>query len=268
MGWGGPRCSKEPDVSLSAPTELERRDTELRQKLERFANSRDAGLRAEIVEAYLPMAASLARRYGTDQHSREDLEQAANVALVGAIDRYDPQRGCAFSTFAWATMNGELKHHLRDRTWALRVPRRVQEQYLDTARAADDLYQERGRAPTVGELCDRTGLDEEATIQALEIRSVHHVGSLDGPGLGGDPSGWDVGACDEGFERAEDQDLLRRLLARLSGEERELLRLRFCEQLSQSDIAGRVGMSQMHVSRRLSSVLARMRAGVSGGGPV
>ncbi len=249
-------------MSLSAPTEQERRDTELRQKLERFAHSRDPALRAEIVEAYLPMAAALARRYGTDQQSREELEQAASVALVAAIDRFDPQRGCAFSTFAWATMIGELKHHLRDRTWTLRVPRRVQEQYLQTARAADDLYQERGRAPTLGELCDRTGLDEEATIQALEVRSVHHVGSLDAPGTGGDPPGWDAGTCDDGFERTEDHDLLRRLLARLSSEERELLRLRFCEQLSQSEIAGQVGMSQMHVSRLLASVLARMRARV------
>ena len=250
-------------MSVSAPSEQESHDAELRQKLERFVRSRDAALRAEIVEAYLPMAVSLARRYATQKESREDLEQSAKVALVGAIDRFDPDRGCAFSTFAWATMAGELKHHLRDRSWALRVPRRVQEQYLATTRAADDLHQERGRPPTVAELCQRTGLDEEATIQALEVRSVYQLGSLDAPGHGGDAAGWDAGACEDGFERADDQDLLRRLLVRLSEDERELLRLRFCEQLSQSDIAGRIGVSQMHVSRLLASLLARMRGMVA-----
>ncbi|MDP9440634.1 MAG: sigma-70 family RNA polymerase sigma factor [Actinomycetota bacterium] len=212
------------------------------------------------MEAYLPMAASLARRYETGQESREDLEQGAKVALLGAIDRFDPGRGCAFSTFAWATMTGELKHHLRDRSWAMRVPRRVQEQSLATARAADDLHQERGRPATLAELSERTGLDEEATIQALEVRSLYRLGSLDAPADGGDPTSWDAGACDDGFERADDRDLLRRLLARLSEEERELLRLRFCEQLSQSDIAARIGVWQMHVSRLLASLLVRMRS--------
>lgn len=247
-------------MSLSAPTEQDRDDVELGQKLARYARSRDATLRSEIVEAYLPMAASLARRYGTGQESREDLEQAAKVALLGAIDRFDPSRGCAFSTFAWATMTGELKHHLRDRSWAMRVPRRVQEQSLATARAADDLHQERGRPATLAELSERTGLDEEATIQALEVRSLYRLGSLDAPPHGGDPTSWDAGASDDGFERADDRDLLRRLLARLSEEERELLRLRFCEQLSQSDIAARIGVSQMHVSRLLASLLVRMRS--------
>lgn len=253
-------------MSVSAPGEQEGRNAQLSQKLERFARSRDAALRAEILEAYLPMAASLARRYATRKDYREDLEQAATVALVGAIDRFDPDRGVAFSTFAWATIAGELKHQLRDRSWALRVPRRVQEQYLATARAADALHQEHGRAPTLAELCQRTGLDEEATIQALDVRSVYQLRSLDAPAHDEAP-GWDA-ASDDGFERADDHDLLRRLLVRLSDDERELLRLRFCEQLSQSDIAARTGVSQMHVSRLLASLLARMRAMVAEVAPV
>lgn len=247
-------------MSLSAPTDRDMAEAELRQKLECYARTRDPGLRAEIAHAYLPMATSLAARYAHRKESREDLEQAASVALVGAIDRYDPGRGCAFSTFAWATIAGELKHHLRDRSWALRVPRRVQEHCLITVRAADDLHQEQGRPATLAELCERTGLDEEATIEALEVRSVQQIPSLDAPGNGGEPRGWDGGATDDAFERAEDRDLLRRLLARLSDQERELLRLRFYEHLSQSEMARRIGVSQMHISRLLASLLARMRA--------
>jgi len=246
-------------VSLSAPVQGVP-DVELRQKFESYARTRDPSLRAEIVQAYLPLAALLAARYGRRKGSHEDLQQAANMALVGAIDRFDPGRGSAFSTFAWTTIAGELKHYLRDRSWGLRVPRRVQEQYLVTARAADDLHQERGRAPTVAELSDRTGLDHEATIEALEVRSAHQVGSLDAPGQQGEPAAWSSGASDPGFEQAEERDLLRRLLARVSEDERELLRLRFYEQLSQSDIAARIGVSQMHVSRLLGSLLARMRS--------
>ncbi|MBW3613729.1 MAG: sigma-70 family RNA polymerase sigma factor [Actinobacteria bacterium] len=247
-------------MSLSAPIDREAPEAELRQKLECYARTRDRLLRAEIAQAYLPMAASLAGRYAQHRESREDLEQAARVALVGAIDRFDPGRGVAFSTFAWATIAGELKHHLRDRSWALRVPRRVQEHSLVTARAADELHQERGRPATVAELCERTGLDEEATIEALEVRSIHQLPSLDAAGHTSDPRGWDAGATDDAFEQADDHDLLRRLLARLSDQERELLRLRFCEQLSQSEMARRIGVSQMHVSRLLASLLARMRS--------
>jgi RNA polymerase sigma-B factor len=231
---------------------------ELREKFVRFAATRDARLRDELTEAYLPLAASLAARY-SGRAEIEDLEQAANLALVKAVDRFDPSKGFEFTTFAWATIAGELKRHLRDKSWGLRVPRRVQERFLVTARAAEDLHQQLGRPPTVRELSERTGLDEEATIEALEVRSLHRLPSLDAPVQGGDGEAMERGAPDANFDLADDRDLVQRLVGRLPERERELLRLRFAEQLTQSEIAGRIGVSQMHVSRLLSSTLEQLR---------
>ena len=232
--------------------------SDLRRKFERFAQTRDERLRAELTEAYLPLAASLAARYA-GRAELDDLEQAANLALVKAVDRFDPSTGFEFTTFAWATISGELKRHLRDRSWGLRVPRRVQERFLVTARAAEDLHQQLGRPPTVQELSAATGLDEEATIEALEVRSLHRLPSLDAPIAGGDGETADHGAVDEAYDKADDRDLVRRLVEHLPDRERELLRLRFDEQLTQSEIAGRIGVSQMHVSRLLSSTLEQLR---------
>lgn len=234
----------------------------MRGKFELYARTRDRDLRAELAEAYLPLAASLAARFAGRSEQLEDLEQAANLALVAAIERYDPSRGAEFTTFAWATISGELKRHLRDRSWGMRVPRRVQEHFLHTARAADELQQELGRPPTVVELSRRTGLDQESTIEALEVRTLYRLPSLDAaPRCDDDsPGGWEPGTAEEAFDQAEDVDLLRRLLVRLSEDERRLLKLRFSDQLTQSEIAGRLGVSQMHISRMLTSVLGRMRA--------
>lgn len=231
---------------------------DLRRKFEEFALTREPALRDELTEAYLPLASSLANRYA-GRAELDDLTQAANLALVKAIDRFDPGRGFEFTTFAWATISGELKRHLRDRSWGLRVPRRVQERFLITARAAEDLHQQLGRPPTVGELSERTGFDEDATIEALEVRSMHRLPSLDAPINGGDGESVDHGGADEAFEHADDRDLVERLLRQLPERERELLRLRFGEQLTQSQIAERIGVSQMHVSRLLGSTLAQLR---------
>ena len=232
--------------------------SDLRRKFEEFADTRDQVLRAELTEAYLPLAASLAARYA-GRAELDDLEQAANLALVKAVDRFDPSKGFEFTTFAWATIAGELKRHLRDKSWGMRVPRRVQERFLVTARAAEDLHQQLGRPPTVKELSDRTGLDEEATIEALEVRAMHRLPSLDAPVAGGDGETLDHGTVDAAFDKADDRDLVERLLGQLPERERELLRLRFAEQLTQSEIAGRIGVSQMHVSRLLSSTLEQLR---------
>lgn len=229
----------------------------LREKFVRFSASRDPGLRAELTEAYLPLAAALAARFA-GRSELEDLEQAANLALVKAIDRFEPGRGNEFTTFAWATISGELKRHLRDRSWSMRVPRRLQEHFLVTARAVDDLHQKLGRPPTVQELSQTTGLPEEDTIQALEVRSMHRLPSLDAP-PSPDGEAWEPGEPDDSFDHADDHDLLVRLLERLPPRERELLRLRFEEQLTQTEIADRLGVSQMHVSRLLTATLRRLR---------
>ncbi len=224
----------------------------------RFAATGDPQLRVELTEAYLPLAASLASRYA-GRAELDDLEQAANLALVKAVDRFDPGKGFEFTTFAWATISGELKRHLRDKSWGLRVPRRVQERFLVTARAAEDLHQQLGRPPTVKELSERTGLDEEATIEALEVRAMHRLPSIDAPAPGSDGEASEHGAVDAAFDKADDRDLVERLVGQLPERERELLRLRFAEQLTQSEIAGRIGVSQMHVSRLLSSTLQELR---------
>ncbi|HEX7168418.1 MAG TPA: sigma-70 family RNA polymerase sigma factor [Acidimicrobiales bacterium] len=214
-----------------------------------------------MTEAYIPLAASLAGRFAGRSEPLEDLEQAACLALVKAVDRYEPDRGVAFSTYAWATISGELKRHLRDRTWGLRVPRRLQEHFLVTARAADELHQELGRPPTVAELSAVTGLDLEDTIEALEVRAAHRLPSVDGMTRNGDSEqGWEPGLVDVSYDTADDHDLLDRLVRQLPEEDRELLRLRFAEQLSQSEIAARIGASQMHVSRRLTRTLDRLRS--------
>jgi RNA polymerase sigma-B factor len=223
-----------------------------------FAETRDPALRAELTEAFLPLAASLAARY-SGRAELDDLEQAANLALVKAVDRFDPSKGFEFTTFAWATISGELKRHLRDRSWGLRVPRRVQERFLITARAAEDLHQQLGRPPTVKELSERTGFDEEATIEALEVRSLHRLPSIDAPVHGSDGDHVDHGSVDESYDKADDRDLVLRLVGQLPERERELLHLRFTEQLTQSEIAGRIGVSQMHVSRLLTSTLEQLR---------
>jgi len=231
---------------------------ELKQKFVDYAATGDLGLRDELTHAYLPLAASLAGRY-TGRAELDDLTQAANLALVKAIDRFDPSRGFEFTTFAWATISGELKRHLRDRSWGLRVPRRVQERFLVTARAAEDLHQQLGRPPTVAELAERTGLDIEATIEALEVRSMHRLPSIDAPIQGGEGETAEHGHVDDAFDHADDRDLVERLVSQLPARERELLRLRFGEQLTQSQIAERIGVSQMHVSRLLGATLAQLR---------
>ena len=234
----------------------------LRDLFVEYARTHDRALRDRLTAAHLPLAASLAARYAGRSESAEDLEQTANLALVKAIDRFDPSRGFEFSTFAWATISGELKRHLRDRTWGMRVPRRVQERFLVTARAVDDLHQRFGRPPTVAEIAVATGLDEEATIEALDARAFHRLPSLDAPirSIDGGTQSWEPGVNEESFERWEDRDLLRRLVAQLPERDQELLRLRFGEGLTQSEIADRIGVSQVHVSRLLREALARLAA--------
>lgn len=243
---------------LSGPEHVPPPD--LLTKFKEYARSRDTRLRDELTVAYLPLAASLASRFSGRSEPLEDLEQAASLALVKAIDRYQPDRGVAFTTYAWATISGELKRHLRDRGWGLRVPRRLQEHYLLTARVADELQQELGRPPTVEELSKASGLELEETIEALELRSAHRVPSVESMSRNADSDVvWEPGEVDTRYEAADERDLLARLVGQLPPADRELLHLRFGEQLSQSEIAGRIGVSQMHVSRRLSRTLEKLR---------
>ena len=218
----------------------------------------DARLRTELVEEYTGFAISLARKFGNHREPQDDLIQAALIGLLHAIDRYDPDRGVEFTTFAFATITGELKRHYRDQTWGVRVPRSLQEQFLEVTTATDELTMQLGRSPTIAEIAERAGASEEDVLCALEVSGAYLPVSLDGPG-GDDPSRR-LGADELGFEEIEEQERLGPLVARLPWRERRIIHMRFVEELTQSQIGTRLGISQMHVCRLLAQSLDRLRS--------
>lgn len=225
-----------------------------------FFATRDPALRERLVGAHIGLAASLAGRYTSRHESPDDLHQAALIGLLHAVDRFDPTRGVQFTTFAWATISGELKRHLRDRTWGVRVPRRVQELYLATAEASDALTNTLGRSPTVAELADRVGAAEEDVVEALEARTAYRLASIDSPPASGDgDGGMQLASTDSGFKIVEERTVLSDLINRLPPRDRQIIHLRFNEEFTQAEIAERVGVSQMHVSRLLSVSLQKLR---------
>ncbi len=224
-----------------------------------FAATRDPDLRDRLVEAHLGLAHQLARRFGHRGETRDDLVQVASLALIHAVDRFDPDRGFEFSTFATRTVLGELKRHFRDKGWAVRAPRRVQELYLELGTAAEELAQELGHPPTVGELAARTGATEEAVLEAIEAGQGYRAASIDAPDRQDGSLALRLGDVDAGFAGAEDHQVLVDALATLPERERVILHLRFVGGLTQSQIAGRIGVSQMHVSRLLAASIARLR---------
>jgi RNA polymerase sigma-B factor len=232
--------------------------------LARYANSRDPRLREQLVHRYLPLARSAASRYARGGDSFDDLVQVASIGLLKAIDRYDPDRGSAFSSYALPTMTGELRRHFRDHGWAVRPPRDLQEDALVVERASGELLAELGRAPTVDQIAARTGLDAEAVLDAREAMTARTAASLALPS-GGDGDGDDLqledrlGRPDEGFAHAEQRASLAVLQRHLTPREREILRLRFDEDLTQAEIGERVGLSQMHVSRMLRIIIDKLR---------
>jgi RNA polymerase sigma-B factor len=230
-----------------------------------YANSRDTDTEAALIAAYTPLAMHLAEMHG---RSGEDLADARQVALFGllqALRRWDPERGVAFSTFAWATIKGELKRHRRDTAWAMHVSRSVQEAHLRTATAVEELSHELLRAPTVDEIADRTGDEPERVVIALQARNARAVRSLDASRAGHDDDGPQVGAVESRFEDLDDWALVATLLSRLRPMEREIIRLRFVENMTQTEIGHALGMSQIHVSRSLARILDRLRAVAASG---
>jgi RNA polymerase sigma-B factor len=183
----------------------------------------------------------------------------ASVALVKSVDRFDPDRGVEFSTFATRTIIGELKRHFRDRGWAIRAPRRIQELYLELGPAIETLSQELGRPPTVSEIAESIGASEEAVLEAMEAGQSYRTSSIDAPDRQEGTIADRLGDIDAGFGGAEDRLVLAISLADLKERERVILSYRFVDGLSQSEIAERVGISQMHVSRLLVSSLAKLR---------
>lgn len=231
--------------------------------LARYRATGDQRLRDRAIERYLPLARRLAARYHRQQEPFDDLLQVASLGLVKAVERWDPSRGTRFSSFAVPTISGELRRHFRATAWNLHVPRGVQEDALTVRNAVSRLTHELGRAPRISELSERTGLDTEAVTEALHARSVQTTVSLDQPsGRSAEENdatlGEHVGAEDGGFDIAEHKAVLRSLLRTLPAREREVLFLRFARDLTQSEIAERVGCSQMQVSRILRRTIARL----------
>jgi RNA polymerase sigma-B factor len=229
-----------------------------RRLLERYRRTGDSSAREALVQRFLPLARQLARRYHGGGEPLDDLEQVAALGLLKAIDRFDPDRPTAFSSFAVPTIVGELKRHFRDRAWSVRVPRDLQELALRVERVADDLGRRLGRAPTPEEIGDQIGVTVEQVLEAREAAGAYRALSLDRP-REEDEEVLPMGAEDPGFAHAEDAVTVQRLMAMLTEREREVLRLRFQEDLTQSEIGRRVGVSQMHVSRLIRQALTRLR---------
>jgi len=212
-----------------------------------------------MITGNLGLAHQLARRFLHRGEPLDDLVQVASVALVKSVDRFDPERGVDFAAFATRTIIGELKRHFRDKGWAVRASRRVQELYLELGHATSTLVQQLGRSPTVAELARMTSSSEEAVIEAIEAGQGYRATSIDASENDDDPLTARLGELDARFDSVEDRALLAPALAQLPPRERTILHMRFVEGLTQSEIAVTIGVSQMHVSRLLAASLNQLR---------
>ncbi len=219
-------------------------------------------LRDQVIEAFLPLAQHLANRFGGRGEPIEDLVQTATVGLIKAVDKFDPERGTEFAAYAIPTIIGEIKRHFRDRTWDIRVPRRLQELRLSISEATSNLLQDLGRSPTIADIAEHLGLSEEEVLEGLEGARAYNAVSLSTPASDGDRAtelGDLIGAEDSEFELAELRVALGPAMAALDEREQRILTLRFYGNMTQSQIAEQVGVSQMHVSRLLTRALAKLR---------
>ena len=249
-------------VARQHATSVMRGDT--RDLFLRWQKRGDQGARDELVEQFMPLARSLARRYGRSSEPFEDLLQVASMGLLKAVDRFDPERGHPFSSFAVPTILGEMRRYFRDSGWAVHMPRGLQEQALKVRDAQERLTNEHGHAPTVGQLAEYLEFDTEDVLDTLQALQAYETLSLDAP----PPSAGDeaitygdaLGHEDERYELVELDATVSAALAHLPARERLVLHLRFVEDLTQTEIAAHVGVSQMQVSRLLRHSLDQLRA--------
>ncbi len=232
----------------------------------RLRDHGDPAAREELVRRYLPFAKNLALRYRGASESFDDLLQVANLGLVNAVDRFDPARGTPFAAFASPTILGELKRHFRDRVWTVRVPRGLHDRMAEVEKATSALTVELQRSPSVGEIAAKMDVDPAEVLEVMEANHNRRPLSLDRP-VGGEedeaPASEWVGDEDEGYELIDDKLALEGALPQLDDRERLILRLRFVEDMTQSQIAEQIGHSQMHVSRILRRTLERIRRQVA-----
>jgi len=243
------------------PVANERAREEDRALLRRYHEGGDTGAREQLIQRHLPLVRSLARRYAGRGESLEDIEQVGAIGLIKAIDRFELERDVSLATYATPNVVGEIKRHFRDKGWAVRVPRALQELNASMSGAIERLTVKLSRSPTVAEIAADLETTPEQVLEALEVGSAYSTVSLSSG-----PSGEEeldpletIGAEDEEFERSEQRAALAPALERLPAREREILRMRFEEGLPQTQIAQRVGLSQMHVSRLIRKSLAVMR---------
>jgi RNA polymerase sigma-B factor len=248
-----------------------RERTHARELFERLAglppgDAERLRIRGELVELHLPLVEYLARRFRNRGEWLDDLTQVATIGLIKSIDRFDLERGVEFSTYATPTIVGEIKRHFRDKGWAVRVPRRLQELKLALTKAIGDLAQRLGRAPTVAELAAHLQMSEEDVLEGLESANAYSTVSLDAPDSGDEDApavAESLGMVDDALEGVEYRESLKPLLERLPPREKRILLLRFFGNMTQSQIATELGISQMHVSRLLAKTLAQLREGLT-----
>ena len=239
------------------------RQREDRELLRRYHVDGDRSAREQLIARHLPLVRSLARRYAGRGEALEDIEQVGAIGLIKAIDRFDLERQVSLATYATPNVVGEIKRHFRDKGWAIRVPRSLQELNAKMSGAIDDLTASLGHSPSVAEIAASLGTTNEEVLEALEVGTAYTALSLDAGPAGGDDDSdpmETIGGEDAEFDRSEDRATLGPALARLPERERQILKMRFEEGLPQTQIAERVGLSQMHVSRLIRRSLATMRA--------
>lgn len=237
-------------------------DEHLIPLLERYAASRDPALRDELFERYLPLARAVARKFSGRGVETEDLEQVAGMALLKALERFDPARGFRFVTYAVPTITGDVRNYLRDKSGLMRMPRDMRQRLYQMTQEQERFEREHLRAPTATELSERMGIAPEAFLALLSLRSQNEAVSLDTPvGEEGDTCLSDLlGSADDRFERMERSEWAQWLLSKVGETERQLLTLRYRDGLGQRETARRLGISQMQVSRLERRALSRLRA--------
>ena len=236
-------------------------DEVLIHKLELYAGTRDTALRDELFEHFLPLARAVARKFTGRGAELEDLEQVASIALLKALERFEPQRGFRFVTYAVPTITGDVRNHLRDRSGMVRMPRDMRQRLYQLSREQEAFEQENLRAPTADELASRMGITPEELLTLLSMRAQSGYVSLDTPvGEDGDAVLQDmIASREDGYEQMERSEWMEWVLSKVNDTERELLLLRYRDGLGQRDTAKKLGVSQMQVSRLERRVLSRLR---------
>jgi RNA polymerase sigma-B factor len=257
-GAAGPQTTR----TIPKPAPSERRDL-VRRLLQEYREHHDPAIRDQLVELNSDLVHFIARRFANRGEPLEDIEQVGFLGLIHAVERFDPSLGNEFSTFATPTIMGEIRRYFRDRSWAVRVPRRLQENLLRVNAAAQQLTGELGRSPSINEIGERVGLEPEDVLAALEVSPAQHTVSLEAAPAGrADETitlGDRLGVEDSNLDRVEMRSLLEQAMAHLNPREREIMALRFVEELPQTEVAKRLGISQMHVSRLQRAAVEHLR---------